>query len=71
MGIRGLQSFLEHHGEAIALPQDGTQAWLVIDGCALAYFVWREARLLEGGYRAFATALRLYLKQITDAGAEM
>ncbi|ORY75738.1 hypothetical protein BCR37DRAFT_389567 [Protomyces lactucae-debilis] len=71
MGIQGLQSFLESYGQELLLPKDDTQAWLVIDGNALAHHLYKEANILEGHYRSYAKAILAFMDKIKLAGVEV
>jgi hypothetical protein len=52
MGISGLHEFLSSHGERRAFGKrddaGGCSKKMVVDGPALAYYLWRTERLKEG-----------------------
>lgn len=55
MGISGLHEFLSSHGDRRAFGRDDdddaggcSKKKMVIDGPALAYYLWRTERLKEG-----------------------
>lgn len=68
MGVSGLHSFLQSvHGEnRLFSSQDQGKKSLVIDGPALAYNLWRQERLKEGDYRAYAKALTRFVRDFEE-----
>lgn len=61
MGVPGLHTFLEGYGSRTDFTSSGESVSLVIDGPALAYWLWNDSGCYEGSLRKYVKALTRFI----------
>ena len=68
MGISGLHTFLYSHGVNTDFV-NGRVKSTIIDGPALAHYLWRQEGCYEGSYRKYVKALKRFMCILQDTAA--